>query len=374
MTTPTWQSAQQDAARGAWNTQGARTLADQTAASGAAGKAKSAADLAYEKYMGSSPTNAANYNPSNLANFQPSAVEGWLKEAGAPGSGYTAPAPVTIPQGGAGTALAAFDPSSILNFDPSAAGNTFARGAYGTFKNNLADEERTLTNKSVASGRLNTGLFDRDTGQVQTRLASDFDNAIAGAAVQFSGQRESALATGNSLNLSRAQGIDANVIARQAEADRLAEDTAAGRNAFTLAGRQTGLQGAEFADTQGFQKASALDSANWGKATYLDTAARGMAQTGLDAALSRETNAMREADTANSRADSFTSANRSWAASDRSAQDARDAAAYVQSLRMGKAGQRFGGTNVPGASIDREGVNQALAKSYGVPYVGPAGY
>lgn len=380
-----WQQQEEQDALAAWNARGGSVASDEAGADAERGATQSAADKAYANYMGQTNSNVAGYTASNLANYKPSAVANWLTSL-QPGNSPVAPAAVSGgivdrgagagPSGaGAGTALGAYNTDALDAFDPAAAGDTYAKGAYGAFSNNLKDQLKTLTNKSVGAGRFNTGLLDADTGATTTRLASDFDNAIASAAVQFSGQKESALSSAAGLNLSRAQGIDANALSAKTEADNYSLSSASAAAAAAQQRAQLGLQGAEYIDTQGYDRATGLDAGNWARDTYLDTSNMNQAKTGLDEAITREANAARESDTARDRGDTYASATRTWAANDRAAQDARDAAAQAQAAALAAAKRNASGGGTPvqqgiGNTPDPYLTQKRQAAALGVPFIG----
>src|SRR5688572_13081478 len=62
------------------------------------------------------------------------------------------------------------------NFDAGASFKEFADGAYGSFQTNLGKELRNLAGRSVGAGRLDTGFFDEDQGQVITDLGQQFQS------------------------------------------------------------------------------------------------------------------------------------------------------------------------------------------------------
>lgn len=64
------------------------------------------------------------------------------------------------------------------SFDPSKALDDYARGAFGQVSQNISDQLRDLTGRAVGSGRLNTGFFDEDQGEVVNRNLSDFNNQL----------------------------------------------------------------------------------------------------------------------------------------------------------------------------------------------------
>ena len=73
--------------------------------------------------------------------------------------------------------------SRAENFDASKALNTWAQGAYGTISTQLTKRLRDLSGQAVGAGRLNTGFYDEDQGQVIRGAQQDFSNALAGEAL-----------------------------------------------------------------------------------------------------------------------------------------------------------------------------------------------
>lgn len=288
------------------------------------------------------------------------------------------------------SALKGFSSADVSNFDPSAAGSTWASGAYGDFSKKLQLNLDKLQNASVAAGRTNTNLFDRDTGRLVNQNANDFSNALAQEAGVFSGQRLQGLTSGAQMRLSAAQGIDTNMLSKaqgmdtnairqnefgaslaqqydqmntQADLSQrgqnigmadnqasLALRRAAGmdQGTFDTANAQANLsqRSQEFNASQkqsaateqarlGFEKGSALDNAANTRSYQNDQLTFNARNAGLSAALQREAMGQGGAQYAQGRADAYTSATRNWASSDENTQYTRDqqkkATAYAQS-------------------------------------------
>lgn len=70
-----------------------------------------------------------------------------------------------------------------LAFDPTQAINTYAQGAWGAAQSGMKDQLADMAG-SAAGGRINTGFFDADRGDVYRRTVSDFGNTMAQTAVQ----------------------------------------------------------------------------------------------------------------------------------------------------------------------------------------------
>jgi hypothetical protein len=80
------------------------------------------------------------------------------------------------------------------NFDAGESFKEFAGGAYGEFQTNLGKELKNLAGRSVGAGRLDTGFFDEDQGEVITSLGRDFQNTIAQGALQTAGLNQQNIA------------------------------------------------------------------------------------------------------------------------------------------------------------------------------------
>lgn len=81
----------------------------------------------------------------------------------------------------------------MRDFDPDAAFRTSAEGAMGDFRREMSDQLRDLTGSAVGAGRLNTGFFDEDRGEVATRLGGQFQDRLAQGAMQTAGMRQQQL-------------------------------------------------------------------------------------------------------------------------------------------------------------------------------------
>lgn len=374
-----YQEQEQNNAEDLWNDQYNTLSDDQKRSAALRDSSQTQAQDALTKFNSDKASNVGAFKATNTMDYQPTQVGQWLASLG--GSLSRAPAPTTASGGAAvrpvvaasgspSSALAAFDPSQLTNFDPSAAGKEYADGAYGDFKNKVSDQLNELQNKSVAAGRLHSGLFDADSGNVITRLGSDYSNAIAQEAGVFSGQREAALQGGKNLAYQRASDIDRNTEtaaeARAAESAKSTEDA----NNFSLGQYQdetqrysVGLSGAEQADQMGYQKASDLDKYSYNQAQYQDDQNFQREQTGLNAALNEEGRYNDEYNTSADRMGSYVSSTRDWANQDREAQDLRDQIALLRAQQRG-GGNSAGGSPAPTSTTALQ--KQALA--LGVPY------
>lgn len=351
----TYQEQDEYNARDLYGQQGQQTLQDQTNARATAGTYRSAADKALADYSGGGSPATAALKPLNLQGYSPTQVAQWQAAAtGAAGmlAGKTSAA------AGLGSreltnyksnALTAFDPSDVSNFDPTSFGETFAHGAAGEFGTQLNEKLHALENAGAGTGRLKTGFYTRDQGDVATRVGSDLNSKLAEAATTFSVQRLGALESGAGMRLSRAQGIDANMLARAQGIDanmlRGAEDVdqfgiAQGNQG--LEGARLGLEGAEYMDTQNFSRANALDRFGQENAQFLDTQGQARQTNALNANLSREGMYQSAAERAADQANSFVSGNREWASADREAQDQRDVYAAQRAELERRKGTSYG--------------------------------
>lgn len=96
---------------------------------------------------------------------------------------------LTANQGGYGDAATQAYLSRAGSFDPTTAINTYARGAWDQASTGMRDELRKLKGSAVGSGRLNTGFFDEDQGEVYKNTVADFNNRIAQTAVTGAGMQ-----------------------------------------------------------------------------------------------------------------------------------------------------------------------------------------
>src|SRR5690349_11878919 len=223
-TPTTWQENQEQSAQDLWNAEQPVLSGDRSGA--AAGR------TAATGRTGTALDRIAAYAPSASQAFRPGATEGYDPNSyyAGVGGGRAAAALTSAamvggarggPAGGGGaletfapTATQGFSAQDVSDFDPSAAGEKFAAGAWGSARRDIGDLLDQETNKYAGSGRLRTGWFDKARGQVITRGVESYNNALAQAALTFSGQRLDALKGGANLRLSAAQGVDQAMLAR----------------------------------------------------------------------------------------------------------------------------------------------------------------
>lgn len=372
----TWQEGVEHGSQDRWMDQGGATDAGYDEALAGQRGASGGAQSALERVSGFSPAATAAYNPTATMSYDPNSYYTGARRGGAsaalaamgPGGAGGAGGPG---YGGAGgyspSAQMAFSSKDVSDFDPSAAGNKFAEGAYGDFKMKLGDELEHLDNRT-SLGRMKTGWFDRDRGRVVQNLGQNFNNALAQAALTFSGQRLQALQGGADLRLRAASGVDqGNLSAYQTQtesADRnRAVDISAGNDRArltsetALAEERMGFDAASDQAHLGYQRAHDVDNLNYQRGHDVDTFNFQAGQTGLQAALERERMARGSYENAANRSAGYASANRDWASQGREAQDQRDfyAAQQAYARGIGPNGERVGGSppETTGQKIER---------------------
>lgn len=79
----------------------------------------------------------------------------------------------------------------LQDFDPGAAFKEYTEGATRGAKGYLGEELEKLAGTSSAQGRLNTGFYDQDQGELVRNVYGDLNNTIAGAALQTAGMEQS---------------------------------------------------------------------------------------------------------------------------------------------------------------------------------------
>lgn len=363
-----------------WNNQGDQTRADQSWAGGQRNAANAGATAAMTSFNTPQASAMAAYQqtgvpPSAMAKYM-AALPGYNPSAG----GQAPSAPSSFIRsgaggGGVGGELAKFDSSAVTNFDPSSYGKQFAEGAYGDMKLKLGDELNTLQNKSVGAGRLRTGWLGKDQGQTVSRNAQQFEDAIARASVDFSGQRLNALTSGNQMMLQRAQGMDTNALdaskfqgtQANAAAERAQRATESANN-FAMEGYKANLGAAGQQDALGYQYWDKSNTLGFEQASNLDANALSSRKYGLDAALDREKTYLNNYNTTADRGASYASATRNWANADRERADLQAQIKRTNDAADRAALQRQ--LDALDAKNASQGANQKIATSLGVPYKG----
>lgn len=334
-------------------------------------------------------TETRAFQPTNVQGYSPTQLQQWMRSLsmGPRTGGRSAPAavPSRWAPGGAAAAtggipfasknLEAFDNSALMNFDPSAAGKEFASGAYSDYQTGLKDDLRLFDDQSIAAGRLRTGQYDVDKGQVITQRGRDFDARIAQAALDFSGQRLSALTAGSGQRLTRASDMDANarMLAELNANLGFQRERGSAEDAIKYAGLENeqygletdrygmGLKGAQSIDDMGWNRATTLDEFGRSRATGIDAITESRAKTGLDAALDREGRYAGEYGGYADRSGDYLSGSLDRAEQDRGAQDLR---AELARIKMGTSGPAKFGGGLSGSAAPNPYAGTSLASSW----------
>lgn len=77
-----------------------------------------------------------------------------------------------------------------MGFDPMKALTGYAQGAMASTQANMNDELTALKGSAVGAGRLDTGFFDQDSGDVVRRNMADFNSKIAQQSMNAAGLEE----------------------------------------------------------------------------------------------------------------------------------------------------------------------------------------
>jgi hypothetical protein len=80
--------------------------------------------------------------------------------------------------------------SRAQSFDASKAVNQYAGGAWNSIAGQLRQQLRASGGAAVGAGRLNTGFYDEDQGEIINRATSDFQDRMAQTAVQAAGMQQ----------------------------------------------------------------------------------------------------------------------------------------------------------------------------------------
>jgi hypothetical protein len=380
---PNWAVNWENSAIGSWQAEQKR-LADrnkqgEASAAGAAGRTDRFADR-IENYETPGYNAPAPWKSGSTLSQASQALLA-LGQRGAGGGGSYGQNATLSGSGGsgsivAGNELSKFSADDVSSFDPTQYGETFARGAEGTFRMTLADELEALQNSSVGAGRFRTGLFDADQGTVVTRLGQDFNNRIAEAAVQFSGQRLDALGRGADLRFRRADSMDRNTLdASRGNAEmslRAQEQAAAAQSqsirdqiaALTASGNLGNMYDGNSLEAWKFSSGQGFDAWKHTTTTNAD-----MLKTGLSSALDIEQERRRADEFNQKQMGSYQSSNVENAMIFRDREDERERQRRAEQARLqaeAKARNTIGGT--PYRKPVNTDPHAAIAKALGVPY------
>lgn len=90
-------------------------------------------------------------------------------------------------------------------FDPRQALTEYSKGATSEFNRNLALQLRDLKGSAVGAGRINTGFFDEDQGQVVQDLGARYLSDINSRALDTAGMRQRQIEFGGTRGTQRTQ-------------------------------------------------------------------------------------------------------------------------------------------------------------------------
>lgn len=110
-----------------------------------------------------------------------------------------------------------------LDFDPNEAYDKYMSGATNQFGELLDTRLKTLAGRSVGAGRLDTGFFDLDQGDVVRSVAQDFSNTASNAALDVSGQVMSNNNSIGNYGLQR-EGMAMDVLSGNADREMMREN------------------------------------------------------------------------------------------------------------------------------------------------------
>lgn len=102
----------------------------------------------------------------------------------------------------------------LHNFDPNQAFQTYAKSAWDQSSEGLAKQLDALSERSAAAGRIGTGFFDKDQGQVVRDVMRDYDNTISSAALNTANMdlsRRGALLNYGAQQQGRGDALDSQV-------------------------------------------------------------------------------------------------------------------------------------------------------------------
>lgn len=302
------------------------------------------------------PTNTRNFNPTNTQNFDPSATKGvdlsgveHFDPSAQRGVNFDALSGVdlsgvknfqnknldgadvsgaldTYAKTGGATGPSALSGFKAQGFDAGGAVKDYATGAASDFFRNQKVALSSLGSAAVGAGRLNTGFFDKDQGDVITELGRGFTSDIAKQAVAAAGITAQSHSAADATNERAGEGIDQNSQAgasrslsalgqsaqlkfnkANAQDSNLLDAAKSGANMDITKGtnlgnlslsRASGIdQSRQKAVTDaaslGLQKGSTIDSLSLNKDQYLDTSGQAKAgaldSIGLDKAKYQDT-------------------------------------------------------------------------------------
>jgi hypothetical protein len=164
------------------------------------------------QYGDRAPNDIQNDALGEIRNFRSGAGNLATQFATGGYSGGGAPAAVGSRDVSAMTERANVD--ELMAFDPQAAFERYVTGAQGAFDETLKTNNERLIQTAAGGGRLNTGFFDLDRGELGRQLSADARNAMQQKALETNQQKLSAITSGtgiraDDLNALRAQYLEA---------------------------------------------------------------------------------------------------------------------------------------------------------------------
>jgi len=133
---------------------------------------------------------------------------------------------------GAVAALGAFDPTAALKEYGAAAG--------GQFTTALNQQLRGLKGSAAGAGRLRTGFYDTDAGQLTQNLAQQYQQDLASQALGAAGLKENALATAGGIEEAE-QGRYLELLTGQLDREQAAKNARSAQTGAILGGVGEGL-------------------------------------------------------------------------------------------------------------------------------------
>ncbi|MFN7341573.1 MAG: hypothetical protein ACK5VI_10900 [Opitutia bacterium] len=90
----------------------------------------------------------------------------------------------------------------LMAFDPTASFERYMTGANSRMMDTLKQSNERLTNSAAGGGRLNTGFFDLDAGELGRQVRQDFSNDLSARALDTNQQKLNAITSGSQIRAS----------------------------------------------------------------------------------------------------------------------------------------------------------------------------
>lgn len=223
------------------------------------------------------PSELRGYRASNLEGYRPTGAEGAgfgeLESYNTDGlDGYSASESAALLRNGGGvgpSAAAGFSPD-VAGFDPEAAVNRWAQGAWGNTLADVKKQSAALRAQAGGAGRLDTGFYDEDQGDLVKGITDAFGNNLAQTSVQAAQIKANALTAAGDQRL-RGFGLQDEMTRSGADNRiRLASTVDRGRlDALDAAGRMK-LARAENLGRLRLDRGKAIDDSNLTRASSVD--------------------------------------------------------------------------------------------------------